>query len=149
MSHMGKIYTIGFTGKSAEKFFLLLEENNIKGLIDVRLNNTSQMAAFTKKEDLKYFLKKILFCNYTHRPDFAPTDEILKKYKSKSINWTSYKEEYNRLLNTRNIISHIKKENIIDNVFLCSEHNPEYCHRKLLAEYFQSNWNDIEIIHLL
>jgi len=146
---MNKIFTIGFTGKSAEKFFSLLEENNIKKLIDVRLNNVSQLAAFTKKDDLKYFLKRILSCDYIHRPDLAPTDIILKRYKTKVINWQIYTNEYLKLLASRNIISYLKEEEIMNGVFLCSECQPKYCHRQLLVEYLHKQWNNFEIIHLI
>ena len=42
------IYTIGFTQKSAEQFFEAIKKNNIELLIDVRLNNKSQLAGFSK-----------------------------------------------------------------------------------------------------
>ena len=146
---MNKVFTIGFTGKNAECFFSLIEKNNIGKLIDVRLNNISQLAAFTKKDDLEYFLKKLLSCEYSHRPDLAPTETILKAYKAKTINWENYTSEYIKLLNSRNIALNLKKDEIVNCVFLCSEHQPEYCHRRLLVEYLQNKWNDIEIIHLV
>jgi uncharacterized protein (DUF488 family) len=146
---MNKVFTIGFTGKSAKKFFSLLEENRIKKLIDVRLNNVSQLAAFAKKDDLNFFLQRILSCDYIHRPDLAPTETILKNYKTKIISWDVYAAEYNKLLDSRNIVSHLKKNDIINSVFLCSEDRPTYCHRRLLIEYLQKQWNDFEIIHLI
>ena len=146
---MNKIFTIGFAGKSAKTFFSLLEENNIKKLIDVRLNNVSQLAAFTKKDDLDFFLKKILSCEYTHRPDLAPTEIILKNYKNKIIDWEVYTNEYIKLLNSRNIISYLNKDEIINSVFLCSEPQSKFCHRRLLVEYLKEQWNDLEIIHLV
>jgi uncharacterized protein (DUF488 family) len=146
---MNKIFTIGFAGKSAESFFSLLEENNIKKLIDVRLNNVSQLAAFAKKDDLEFFLKRILSCEYIHRPDLAPTEIILKDYKNKIINWEVYTAEYIKLLNSRNIASSLRKDEIVDSVFLCSEHQPQFCHRRLLVEYLQKQWDDLEIIHLV
>jgi uncharacterized protein (DUF488 family) len=145
---MNKIYTIGFTGKSAEMFFDLLKKNSVKKLIDIRLNNVSQLAGFTKQHDLKYFLEKILDCDYIHRPDFAPDENILKNYKTKKINWEMYAEQYIALLNSRAIVSSIKEEEIINSVLLCSEHEPKYCHRRLLAEYLKNEWQNIEIIHL-
>jgi uncharacterized protein (DUF488 family) len=146
---MNKIFTIGFTGKSAESFFSLLEENNIKKLIDVRLNNVSQLAAFAKKNDLEFFLKKILSCEYIHIPDLAPTETILDNFKNKIITWDVYTVEYIKLLGSRNITSFLKKDEIVDSVFLCSEHQPEFCHRRLLAEYLQKQWDDLEIVHLV
>ena len=146
---MNKIFTIGFTGKSAESFFSLLEENNIKKLIDVRLNNVSQLAAFAKKNDLEFFLKKILSCEYIHMPDLAPTEIILDNFKNKIITWDVYTVEYIKLLGSRNITSFLKKDEIVDSVFLCSEHQPKFCHRRLLAEYLQKQWDDFEIVHLV
>jgi uncharacterized protein (DUF488 family) len=146
---MNKIFTIGFTGKSAKIFFSLLEENNIKNLIDVRLNNISQLAAFSKKDDLEFFLKKILSCEYIHRPDLAPTEIILKNFKNKIINWDTYTNEYIKLLESRNITSYLKKTEIVNSVFLCSENQPKYCHRRLLVEYLQKQWADFEITHLI
>jgi uncharacterized protein (DUF488 family) len=146
---MNKIFTIGFTEKSAEKFFSLIEENNIKRLIDVRLNNVSQLSAFAKKDDLKYFLRKILSCDYIHRPDLAPTEKILKNYKTKVINWEIYTDEYINLLNSRNIMSYLKEDEILNSVFLCSECQPKYCHRQLLVEYLHKQWDNFEIIHLI
>jgi uncharacterized protein (DUF488 family) len=145
---MNKIFTIGFTGKSAENFFSLLKDNNIKKVIDVRLNNNSQLAGFTKKGDFGFFLQKIISCAYIHRPDLAPTDEILKGYKAKTIGWDIYAEEYIKLLVLRDIKSCLNRDDIINAVFLCSEHQPERCHRRLLAEYLQRLFNNFEIIHL-
>ena len=104
-----KIYTIGFTQKSAEKFFGLLKENNIKTLLDVRLNNASQLAGFAKGRDLGYFLKEILGATYIHDLEFAPTKDILNNYKKKIITWDDYEKQYNMLLDKRIIKQHIIK----------------------------------------
>jgi uncharacterized protein (DUF488 family) len=146
---MNKIFTVGFAGKSAEYFFSLLEKNNIKRLIDVRLNNLSQLSKKKKKNDLEYFLKRILLCEYFHRPDLAPTEAILNDYKMKSIDWDTYADEYIKLLQLRNIFSDLNKNEMVNSVLLCSEHQPKYCHRRLLAEFLQKQWNDLEIIHLI
>jgi uncharacterized protein (DUF488 family) len=121
---MNKVFTIGFTGKSAKRFFSLLEENNIKKLIDVRLNNVSQLAAFAKKDDLDFFLKRILSCDYIHRPDLAPTETTLKNYKTKIISWEIYTYEYNKLLDSRAIISHLKKMKLQTVFFYVVNINP-------------------------
>jgi len=142
------LYTIGFAKKSAQVFFSLLKANNVKILIDIRLNNISQLAGFTKKNDLKYFLKKICNIDYIHRPDFAPTKNILDAYKKKEITWDQYELDYKKLLKQRSV------ENEIDNVelnkacLLCSEPTSEKCHRRLLAEYFKKNIEEITIKHL-
>lgn len=148
-----KIYTIGFTQKSAEKFFGLLKENNIKTLLDVRLNNASQLAGFAKGRDLGYFIKEILGATYIHDLEFAPTKEILDNYKKKIITWDDYEKQYNMLLDKRIIKQHIikKYDNKFDSVcLLCSEVEASKCHRRLAAEYIKKTINDenIEIVHL-
>ena len=88
------IYTIGFTKKNAEKFFTLLKNNQVKKVIDVRLNNVSQLAGFAKRDDLIFFLREMCNCEYEHIPDLAPTEEILKPYKKGEISWENYEEKF-------------------------------------------------------
>lgn len=145
---MNKLYTIGFSKKSAKQFFSLLEQTQAKRVIDIRLNNSSQLAGFTKSNDLEFFLNKILNWKYIYEPLFAPTKELLKNYQKKIITWADYEIEYYKILEQRNIINKIKKDNIINSVLLCSEERPDQCHRRLLAEYLNKNWKDIEIVHL-
>jgi uncharacterized protein (DUF488 family) len=142
------IYTIGFTGKTAENFFSLLKTSNASRVIDVRLNNISQLAGFTKRDDLKYFIKEIMHWDYFHIPEYAPTQDILQDYKKKKISWQNYTERYIYLLDTRKIIENIDYNVVIDGVLLCSENDPLYCHRRLLAEYIQKHNNNIKIVHL-
>ena len=142
------IYTIGFTKKSAKEFFNKLIINKIKTVIDIRLNNTSQLAGYAKKEDLVYFLREIGNIGYVHRMEFAPSEEILKDYKNKKIGWIDYEKKYIELLNNRKILEKIKISDFDQACLLCSESMPEQCHRKLLADYFSSSFNDVEIKHL-
>ena len=143
-----KLYTIGFTKKNAEIFFNLLKENKIERLIDVRLNNVSQLAGFAKKNDLKYFLKELCHVDYIHMPEFAPSEEILKDYKKGKINWPIYIEKFEILMRQRKIENMIKYDSLNDACLLCSEHTAENCHRRLVAEYLRNKFGDIEIIHL-
>lgn len=150
---MISMYTIGFTKKSAEKFFDLLKKNGVKTVFDVRLNNSTQLAGFSKGKDLDYFLRKILSVNYIHDINFSPTKEILDDYKNKKINWNKYEEEFNKLLRKRNLESYIKnnlKDKLDKICFLCSEDTADYCHRRLVVEYIKGILNDeeIEIIHI-
>ncbi|MDR1699968.1 MAG: DUF488 domain-containing protein [Lachnoclostridium sp.] len=132
---MIELYTIGFSEKSAEHFFELLRTNGIQLLIDVRLKNTSQMAGFSKKDDLKYFLKTICNCNYLHIVEFAPTEDLLKGYKDKKISWNEYENQYVDIIKKRDVISTLIENHTTQKVcFLCSEHLPDKCHRRLLAE---------------
>jgi len=145
---MIKLYTIGFTKKSAEKFFNLLINNHLKKIVDVRINNISQLSGFAKAEDLKYFAKTIGNIEYTHLVDFAPTAELLSKYQKKEISWLEYENKYLELLNQRRIITRFNIAEFNDCCFLCSEDTPERCHRRLLVEYLKNNNSDNEDIFI-
>jgi uncharacterized protein (DUF488 family) len=142
------LYTIGFTKKTAEQFFETLRKNNVKKLIDTRLKNVSQMAGFTKKEDLKYFLRTILNIDYEHKPKLAPTEEILNAYQKKEITWEQYEVKYLDLISGRQIENLLSPEEINNSCLLCSEDKPDNCHRRLLAEYLKTKWNNVIIKHL-
>ncbi len=142
------LFTIGYTKKSARDFFSILKNAQIRTLLDIRLNNTSQLAGFTKMTDLEYFLEIICFSSYKHIPSFAPTKEILDFYHSKVINWNEYEIKFKELLNTR------KPENAIDfkmldhACLLCAEPTAEKCHRRLVAEYLRNIYPALTIKHL-
>jgi len=144
-----EVYTIGFTKKPASKFFGELRRVGIKQLIDVRLNNSSQLAGFTKKDDLIFFLREICDANYLHEPLLAPTSEILTSYKKKKITWDDYEKLFFELMTVRKVEEKINR-NILDQptVLLCSESTAAQCHRRLVLEYLQSRWGNFEIIHL-
>lgn len=150
MNNENNIYTIGFTKKNAEQFFGLLETNNINLVLDIRLNNTSQLAGFAKYPDIKYFLKRISDIEYIHDQMFSPEDNTLKKYKKSEINWDEYKLEFEDTMNGREITNHIKtnygKYNNI--CLLCSESSANQCHRTLVAEKFKKVFQDLTIINL-
>ena len=143
-----EICTIGFTKKTAREFFDILKTHGIRHMLDVRLNNSSQLAGFAKREDLEYFLAEICGISYTHEPLLAPTDELLKAYRA-SADWGAYELRFNSLLRDREV------ENRVDpaifesrTVLLCSEATADRCHRRLVAEYLQTNWEDVNVIHL-
>jgi len=143
------IYTIGFTQKKAQIFFNLLKKNQVKKIIDVRLNNVSQLAGFAKRDDLIYFLKEICNCEYEHVPDLAPIDEILKPYKKGEISWQNYEEKFISLMSKRNIEKSFNLDDFNDQCLLCSEHLPHQCHRRLVLDYLaQSQTTISEIKHL-
>ncbi len=143
------LYTIGFTKKPAETFFTLLKNSGVKRLIDTRINNVSQLSGFAKGTDLKYFAGEIGNISYEHNIDFAPTKELLSQYRTKKLTWPEYETEYLNLLDIRKIAQKINIEKLHENCLLCSEHKPEKCHRRLLAEYLQQVRNDIQITHLI
>ena len=145
-----KVYTIGFTQKSAKDFFELIKQNEIELLIDIRLNNVSQLAGFAKGKDLEYFLKEICGCKYVHDDLFAPTKELLDDYRAKKTSWAKYEEIFAKIINVRNLADRFKKlySNSEKVCLLCTEPTAEQCHRRLVAEYLQENIKDIEIIHI-
>ena len=144
------LYTIGFTKKSAEKFFSLLQTAEIKLLVDIRLNNSSQLAGFAKGNDLEYFIKVICRAKYLHLDELAPTKELLKAYQNNEISWAGYEDTFNSILKTRKINSKFRIEDFDHACFLCTEDTPEKCHRRLVVEYFKkmNPDKDIRIIHL-
>lgn len=146
---MIKLYTIGFTEKSAETFFNLLRKNKVKKIVDTRINNVSQLAGFAKGSDLKFFAKEIGSMGYEHNIDFAPTKELLSRYRDEKLSWEEYEVEYLNLLDIRKVSQKTDIEKLHENCLLCSEHTPDKCHRRLLAEYLKQVKNDIEIIHLI
>jgi uncharacterized protein (DUF488 family) len=143
-----KIFTIGFTKKSAETFFSLLSGSGARRLVDVRLNNVSQLAGFAKKDDLKYFLRAICGMDYVHLPELAPTQPMLDAYKKEKGDWAAYEVLFLKLMNSRVIEKSLSKDVLADSCFLCSEDKPQHCHRRLVAEYLREKWGDVEIIHL-
>ena len=143
-----QIYTLGFTRKDARTFFRLLKESDVRTLIDVRLNNVSQLAGFTKRDDLKYFLEELVGAAYLHAPDMAPTKEILDGYKKKKLSWEKYEKEFCTLLRDRRVENLLNEDVLQKACFMCSEPTPEHCHRRLVAEYLAEHFQNIDIKHL-
>jgi len=144
-----KVFTIGFTHKSAEKFFGMLRQSGAKRIVDVRLNNVSQLAGFAKKQDLAYFLKALCSMEYVHVPELAPTQDMLDAYKRQKGDWAVYERQFLDLMHKRQIEKTVSREVIADGCLLCSEDKPSQCHRRLVADYLKEHWGDIEIQHLV
>ena len=145
-----KLYTIGFTQKRAETFFELLWQHRIQRLVDIRVSPDGQLAGFTKKDDLPYFLDRLAGgCQYLHLPELAPTKEILKDYRS-DADWPRYVERFEALMNQRGIPGTLDRSLFAElpACLLCSEATPDKCHRRLVAERIAHDWTDVEIIHL-
>jgi uncharacterized protein (DUF488 family) len=144
-----EILTIGFTKKTAAQFFGILKRAGVRRLIDVRLNNVSQLAGFTKRDDLAFFLREICEAEYVHEPLLAPTQEMLDRYKKHGGDWDAYAIEFNGLIAERRIEAAIDPR-LFDEpaVLLCSEPTAECCHRRLVAEYLQSKWDGVTVRHL-
>lgn len=147
---MPKLFTIGFTQKKAADFFGLLLKNEVKLVLDIRLNNTSQLAGFAKFPDIEYFLNRICNIKYIHDTFFSPEESTLEQYKKKRISWERYVEEFNNTMDERKIESYIREKYSNPDHFclLCSEPSAEKCHRRLVANKFKEQLDDLEIIHL-
>jgi uncharacterized protein (DUF488 family) len=143
-----KIFTIGFTKKTAEVFFGKLRRSGAKRVVDVRLNNVSQLAGFAKRKDLEYFLREICDMDYVHLPELAPTQDILDEYKKNKGDWGVYEQKFLDLMRKRQIEKTVPKEVVAEGCLLCSEDKPHHCHRRLVAEYLREQWGDVEISHL-
>ena len=143
-----KLLTIGFTKKPAERFFELLRNSGAKRVVDVRINNASQLAGFAKKDDLAWFLNEICAMEYVHLPCLAPTKELLRDYRKGLIDWNTYESRFTALMRERRIEEEVSKETIQDGCLLCSEDQPHHCHRRLVAEYLNERWGGVEIEHL-
>jgi uncharacterized protein (DUF488 family) len=144
-----EIYSIGFTQKSAAEFFGALKSAGIRRLVDVRLNNTSQLAAFAKRDDLAYFLRTICDAEYVHEPLLAPTQEMLDAYKKRKGAWPDYERAFLSLMQERQIETALHREQFVEPaVLLCGELTAEHCHRRLVLEYLAQRWDGITIRHL-
>jgi len=143
------IYTIGFTQKKAEGFFSLLRAAGINTLIDVRLNNLSQLAGFAKRDDLRFFLKELCQAEYVHTPELAPTQDILKAYKQGDMTWAEYEKRFLDLMTQRQVERMLDRNLFDGGCLLCSEHKPHQCHRRLVVEYLNEQWETcLEVEHL-
>ena len=146
---MPTIYTIGYTKKSLERFVRLLQEAGVDAVIDIRLRNTSQLAGFAKRDDLAFLLREGFDIEYEHHPELAPTPEIFKAYKTNG-DWPAYEREFLPLLANRDMDG-ISKELMAryrSPCLLCAEPDVDYCHRRLVAEWWVEHLTDVEVIHL-
>jgi len=144
-----EIFSIGFTQKTAQQFFGSLKQAGVRRLVDVRLNNVSQLAGFAKKQDLPFFLRELCDAAYVHEPLLAPTQEMLDRYKKHSGNWAEYEKGFLALMAEREIDRALSRSHFkLPSALLCSESSPNQCHRRLVLEYLREKWGGIEITHL-
>jgi uncharacterized protein (DUF488 family) len=143
-----RMFTIGYAGKSARRFFTILKDAGIRKVIDVRLYNTSQLAGYTKRDDLEYFLKAIIGAAYQHEPAMAPTKQLLDGYKKGLIDWEKYETQFKSIIAQRKIEKYIAPKDADMSCFLCAEPTADNCHRRLLAEYLVNYLPNIMIQHL-
>lgn len=150
------LYTIGFTQKTAAGFFGLLRENGITKVVDVRRRPESQLSRFAHGADLQWLLAELVpGCEYEHRLEMAPSVELLDNYRGRGPqklkgNWKSYSINYKKRLRVENIVVRERREEWAAGRYclLCSEHEPDRCHRRLLADYIKENWPGTRIVHL-
>lgn len=142
-----KIFTIGFTKSSARHFFERLSRSGSRKIIDVRLNNVSQLAGFAKRDDLEFFAEKISGIKYEHLRALAPEQAMLDRYRKQKGSWANYAEDFLGLMRRRRIET-LDQENFNGACLLCSEDKPHHCHRRLVAEYLKQAWGNVEIVHL-
>lgn len=143
-----RLFTIGFTKKSAKDFFTALKAAGVKRLVDIRLNNVSQLSGFSKRDDLRFFLEEICNMEYVHLPILAPTQELLDAYRKRKGDWPTYEHAFLELMEQRRIEDAVPRDLISESCLLCSEDKPQHCHRRLVAEYLQKRWDNLEIVHL-
>lgn len=142
------LYTIGFTKRSAESFFEALRTAGVRRLLDVRLNNRSQLAGFTKAGDLAYFLRELCGAEYEHRLDLAPTAPLLDGYRKGGGSWEAYEKGFRALLAERRIERLARALFDGPTALLCSEPTAEHCHRRLVAEHLAGYWPEVAVHHL-
>lgn len=144
-----EICSIGFTKRNAESFFEALRAADVKQLIDVRLNNTSQLAGFAKKDDLSYLLERILGVSYVHEPLLAPNQVMLDEYKKNKGSWENYEIQFRKLMEEREIQHVLTPDRFTPrSALLCSELTPDRCHRRLVIEYLSEKWGNVTAVHL-
>ena len=143
-----RLLTIGFTKKPAQRFFAMLRSAGVKRVVDVRLNNVSQLAGFAKRDDLAWFLREIGGIDYTHVPALAPTQALLSDYRKAKVDWPTYEQRFLEIMRERRIEETLDRALLDDGCLLCSEDQPHHCHRRLVAEYLRERWGNVDVVHL-
>jgi uncharacterized protein (DUF488 family) len=145
-----EIYTIGFTQTTAEHFFKRLKDAGIRRVLDVRLNNRSQLAGFAKRADLPYFLRELCDADYEHELLLAPDQSILDAYKKRGdMPWSEYEGRFLELMHDRQIERQLDLDSFrAPTALLCSEATPEHCHRRLVIDYLAQHWSEVRAVHL-
>ena len=144
-----KIFTIGFTKKTAKQFFSLLDRPDLKRVVDIRLNNNSQLAGFTKSGDLRFFLQRVVGKDYVHLPQLAPGADMLKAYRDGKSDWPAYEREFLALMKQLQVEETVSMDLLDGGCLLCSEATPDHCHRLLVTKYLAAEWPDVQVCHLV
>lgn len=143
------MFTIGFTRTSAENFFRRLNDAGVRTVIDVRLQNTSQLAGFAKAADLAYFLGHIGDIAYRHAPELAPDEALFTDYRKKGLSWDAFEPRFMDIMRDRRVEEKLDPEELEGACLLCSEDKPHNCHRRLVVEYLEARWaRSLDVTHL-
>src|SRR4051812_15218639 len=143
-----KLFTIGFTKKSAEEFMETLRSAGVRRVVDIRLNNLSQLAGFTKRDDLAYFLDRVAGIGYAHVPVLAPNQDLIDAYRKKDMPFEDFAREFKALLKKRTVES-LPEARLKDrDCLLCSEEKASVCHRSLVATYLAPHYKNLIITDL-
>jgi uncharacterized protein (DUF488 family) len=143
-----QLFTIGFTKKSAAEFFGTLRDAGVLRVVDVRLNNVSQLAGFAKKQDLSFFLDQIASIGYEHVPLLAPTQELLDRYRKHGVAWQEFERSFITLMRERRVESAPEASLRDRDCLLCSEVEADHCHRRFVADYLAPRYPNLTVVHL-
>ena len=146
---MRTVYTIGTRGKPLSTFITQLRDAGVDVVIDVRLRNTSHLLGYAKQDTLAFLLREGFDIAYEHRPELAPTPEILDRYRE-SGDWNAYEDRFLPLLEDRaaeaigrEILTRYRAP-----CLLCAEPTAERCHRRLVGEYWVERLSGLVVVHL-
>ncbi len=144
-----RLYTIGFTQKSLRQFIGLLRGAQVDGIVDVRLNNTSQLAGYAKRDDLAFVLE-LCGIGYIEEKQLAPTQPLLDAYHH-GLDWAAYEKQFQSLLAERPLADVMTAvyQRFERPCLLCAEPEPSHCHRRLVAEAFAHLRPDLQVQHLV
>ena len=140
-----RLYTIGYSKKTAEEFFDILRDNGVTQVVDIRRHNTNQLAGFTKQDDLAWFLDVIAGIDYEHVLELAPSEELMHAYRKEGLPFDEFAEKLRKQFDDHKMPT---KATFDRAALLCSEAAPSTCHRLVAAEYLAEKWSGVEVIHL-
>ena len=146
---MIRLFTIGFTKSSAKGFFGRQSQAGVERVIDVRLQNTSQLTGFAKRDDLAFFLKSIAGIGYAEEPMLAPSPDVFADSRKGQLDWDGYSDRFRTLMTARRIDERLSPAELDRSCLLCSEAEPHFCHRRLVAEHLAERWKaPVRVAHL-
>lgn len=146
---MPTVYTIGYERRPLSQLIGALRAAGVDAVIDIRLRNTSQLAGYTKRDDLAFLLQEGFGIAYEHHPELAPTDDILDAYR-RDEDWEVYQARFRPLLADRQAeqTGHDILARYRTVCLLCSEPTADRCHRRLVADYWAEQIPSLRVVHL-